>query len=76
MYVTGWAAVGIPVVEIRAMVVVGSVRSDGLERPMPTIIPGPCSIGYDVVKKGMEIDVVEVVVGEYEGSGFLAEFGQ
>lgn len=43
--------------QVCAMVIVSCIRSNELERPLSVVVPGPSSGWYDVVEKGVEIDV-------------------
>jgi hypothetical protein len=56
--VTCEAAVGIPMLKVCAVVILSGIGSYGLERSLSMIMPSPSSSRDDVIKEGVEVDMV------------------
>ena len=67
---------GVPVYQVLLMVVVSGVGAEGLKSGLALKVPDPGSCGYDVIEECVKVNVVQVVVGVEEVSGFVAEFSQ
>jgi hypothetical protein len=68
------AAVGVSVFQILPVVVMHRIEAYELECVLSLILPGPCPCGYDVVEEGVEVNLIEVIVGEEEVPSFVTEF--